>query len=64
MMKLINYWDDFYKTGSIKDYLQFRSFYEDADLQKKEDESNMTGDNPYARISNHNGNSSEDSAYR
>ncbi len=63
-MKIINYWDDFYKTGSIKDYLLFRSSNQDTNLQKMEDNSNVTGDNPYAGFSNHNGNSDEDSTYR
>lgn len=63
-MKIINYWDDFYKTGSIEDYLLFRSSDQDTDIQKMEDNSNLTGDNPYAGLSNHNGNSNENSTYR
>ena len=64
MMKITNYWDDFYKTGMIEDYLLFRSSNQDTFVQKMEENSNVTGDNPYARFSNHNGNSNEDSAYR
>ncbi len=63
-MKIINYWDDFYKTGSIEDYLLFRSSDQDIEIRKMEDNSNLTGDSPYAEFSNHNGDSNEDSAYR
>ncbi|MDD3204742.1 MAG: hypothetical protein PHS74_03250 [Lachnospiraceae bacterium] len=75
-MKMISYWDDFCKTGSIEDYLRCKviakdtvtrdTFTKDENRAGQENTgtSTVTGDSSYAGFLNYNGNSNESSTYR
>ncbi|WP_342756224.1 hypothetical protein [Kineothrix sedimenti] len=68
-MKERNYWQQFFNTGKIEDYLSFKNAQEETTASGSSegyvpDGSATIGDNPYAGICETNRNGFEDSAYR
>lgn len=63
-MKKISYWDDFYTSGRIEDYLAFRAVNTDNETKNSmADKQIRTGDDPNAGFCNGNGNDHKDDSF-